>query len=272
MPYIAVDELDVWLRDVGSGVPVVLLHGGPVDHRVFAQQVDGLASRFRCIIPDLPGWGRSSGEAGNEVDTRRLAESVAALLDRLGSTDASVGSAHIVGLSMGGFVAVELAGMRPELARSVAVVGTSLMPSVAVRDRSFEQEAERLLQEGRQVLAARLAQRMLSESATVAAAASLCTMVESTPYETLLALYRWIARDPGDVGMLDPVRCPVLTCAGEMDGAVPLEVLQSMASRARDGRAVTVSGAGHLVPLEQPARLNDVLVGFWDAIGPGRGA
>lgn len=94
--------------EVGEGPVVVLVHGHPFDRSLWSPQQPPLAEAgFRVIAPDLRGYGQSAATAGT-VSMRTLAEDVVGLLDRL-----EVATAALVGLSMGGLVAMEFALAHP---------------------------------------------------------------------------------------------------------------------------------------------------------------
>jgi pimeloyl-ACP methyl ester carboxylesterase len=94
----------------GAGAPLVLLHGIGLDRRSWDPVVPALARHFDVIAVDLPGFGDSpSGQAGpSQASPRALAEAVAGLLTELGVT-----TPHLAGNSLGGWVALELAALRP---------------------------------------------------------------------------------------------------------------------------------------------------------------
>ncbi|HEY0946607.1 MAG TPA: alpha/beta fold hydrolase [Opitutaceae bacterium] len=97
---------------------VVLLHGSPVVSVALAPLVERLRGDFRLVVPDLPGFGRSSLRVP-DYSLHAQARYVRALLDRLG-----VARAHVVGYSMGGGVALALADAAPERVKSLTLVSS----------------------------------------------------------------------------------------------------------------------------------------------------
>ncbi len=89
---------DLAYLDTGSGDPVVLLHSGYVDHRVWSDQIPALAAEYRVIAPDVRGHGFSA----NATRPFRWADDLAALLRHL-----DAGPAVLVGSSMGGVIATD---------------------------------------------------------------------------------------------------------------------------------------------------------------------
>lgn len=117
MPEAASPPATLWTRDDGSGPPVLLLHGLGGDHSVWNGVVPGLAEHFRVLAPDLRGHGRSALPDGSTLSFAELEGDLAQLLDRLGASPA-----HVVGLSAGGFLALQMAVDHPERLRSLTVV------------------------------------------------------------------------------------------------------------------------------------------------------
>ncbi|GII05196.1 alpha/beta fold hydrolase [Planobispora takensis] len=105
---------DLFWLDTGTGRPIVLLHGGFVDHGMWEDQIRTLSSRHRVIAPDARGHGRSPNATG----PYRPADDVAALLGHLGT-----GPAVLVGVSMGASTAVDTALEHPGLVGAVVVSG-----------------------------------------------------------------------------------------------------------------------------------------------------
>ncbi|MGW4652159.1 alpha/beta fold hydrolase [Kitasatospora sp. NPDC004289] len=101
-------------RDAGSGRPVVLLHGGFMDFTMWDAQVDALSARYRVIAPDARGHGASANATG----PFRQCDDLAALLRHL-----DLGPAVLVGLSMGGTIAVETVLEHPELVAGILISG-----------------------------------------------------------------------------------------------------------------------------------------------------
>ncbi|MCD0447266.1 alpha/beta hydrolase [Glycomyces sp. A-F 0318] len=105
---------DQFWTETGTGRPLVLLHGGFLDHRMWDDQVPAFADRYRVIAPDARGHGRSA----NATAPFRHADDLAALLRRLGT-----GPAVLVGVSMGAATAVDTALEHPDLVAAVVVSG-----------------------------------------------------------------------------------------------------------------------------------------------------
>lgn len=107
------------LEGPSDGPPIVLVHGALMSHSVWRPQLDALSDRFRCVAVDLPGHGVL-------VDERfTLDAAVARVAAAIG---AAGGRAVLVGLSLGGYVAMALAARRPELVRGLVIAGCTREP------------------------------------------------------------------------------------------------------------------------------------------------
>ena len=114
-------DTEIFYTDVGTGDPVVLLHGGgPGASGLsnYVRNIDALATRFRVIVPDLPGYGRSSKNLEQTDPFGALADAIRALLDHLG-----LDTAHLVGNSYGGACALRLALDTPHRVDRLVLMG-----------------------------------------------------------------------------------------------------------------------------------------------------
>lgn len=118
---VRVGARDIAVTERGAGEAVVLLHGGgpgASGMSNYARNVDALAQRFRVIVPDLPGYGRSSKDIDQSDPFGDLAGAVRGLLDALG-----IDRAHLVGNSYGGAAALRLTLDRPDRIGRLVLMG-----------------------------------------------------------------------------------------------------------------------------------------------------
>ena len=118
---VRVNGRDIFLVETGTGAPVVLLHGGgPGASGVsnYSRNIEPLAENFRVIVPDMPGYGRSSKGVDRSDPFGYLAEHIRGMLDQLG-----VERAHLVGNSYGGSCALRLALDDPTRVDKLVLMG-----------------------------------------------------------------------------------------------------------------------------------------------------
>jgi 3-oxoadipate enol-lactonase len=239
----------------GSGRPVVFLHGATLDGRMWRDQVAALAADHRVVTVDRRGHGRSAPIGAEPTDPAR---------DLLGVFDhAGLRRVALVGLSLGGEDAVAFAGRYPERVESLLLVGAWLViPGVASWWPGAVGVARR---EG--VAAGRgtwLADPLFGPALRrPACAALLRQMIEDND----LSVWTRRPSQPGRVGptaleVASRVAAPTRVMVGELD-LDPLKAVAGWLARtlpgAAGGEVVVVPGAGHLVPMEEPAVFNDLL-------------
>src|SRR5262252_8058024 len=116
--WLQVEQGQLFFECTGEGDPVVFLHGFGLDLRMWAPQFDAFRSAFRVIRYDLRGFGLSSSPP---VDEYAHEEDLNALLLHLG-----VKSVHVVGLSMGGGMALRFAAVHSQMVRSLVLADSTL--------------------------------------------------------------------------------------------------------------------------------------------------
>jgi 4,5:9,10-diseco-3-hydroxy-5,9,17-trioxoandrosta-1(10),2-diene-4-oate hydrolase len=118
---VSVDGRTIFYAEAGTGPAVVMLHGGgPGASGVsnYSRNIDALAARFRVVIPDMPGYGRSAKGVDRDDPFRFLADAIRGVLDELG-----IDAAHLVGNSFGGAAALRLALDTPDRVDKLVLMG-----------------------------------------------------------------------------------------------------------------------------------------------------
>lgn len=238
----------------GSGPVAVFLHGFPLDHRMWLDQIEGLADIRECIAPDFPGFGRSDPISERALTMESLADGIA---EFIGGE-----AADIVALSMGGYVALALWERHPEVFRTLTLVDTR---SAADSEEGIEGRratAEQVAALGVSSLVEGLLGRLLSPEAGVHVRARLRGMIEYTSPETVVAALEGMARRPDRTPLLEGISVPTLVIVGEEDVLAPPDLAEEMAGRIPDARLVVIPGAGHMTPIEAPAEVTAALREF----------
>lgn len=140
MPFAELETHRVFYEQRGSGDPVLLINGLGTDHAAWEQQATALSERYRVIVYDNPGIGGTTGPAG-PYTSGLLADVAADLLRHL-----AVERAHVVGASMGGIIAQQLALRHPQLVGSLSLHATWARtdPYLASLTRSWQVSARAL--------------------------------------------------------------------------------------------------------------------------------
>jgi pimeloyl-ACP methyl ester carboxylesterase len=247
-------------REAGEGVPVVLLHAFPLSSTMWEAQHDGLADVCRLITPDLRGFGGSPlGDDPPSVD--RMADDVAALLDRLGLDRVVLG-----GLSMGGYVVMAFLRRHPDRVRAVVLASTKGGADPEPARQNRERIAREVVADrGTQVLVDDVLPGLLGES-TKKQRPEVLARVRELVLATQPAAVAWaqraMAARPDSFDTLRRADVPALVLVGDEDELFPLREGQAMADALPDARLVTIGGSGHLSPMENPDEFNAAVRGF----------
>lgn len=246
----------------GDGPAVVLVHGFGLDLRMWDAQAEFLAARFRVVRYDCRGFG-ASGPFDPAVPYTH-ADDLFALLDHLDIEDAA-----LVGLSFGGRVVLQAALAAPARVRGLALLGAVLdgVPWDPPSEQALA-EVTRQVQAGG-VLAGRAA--WLAHPLFAAArerpelAGRLAAMVAGYPGQ------HWLGQDchrpagPPPIDALEELAMPALIAVGQFDVPGFREMSAVLARRLPVARYRLVLGAGHMINMEQPAAVNDMLTRFLTA-------
>lgn len=259
MPMSQVGRIELYYESTGAGQAVVLIHGLGSYVGDWTPQVDALSDTFRVIAVDLRGHGRSDKPAG----PYSVADFSADIATLIRSLDA--GPAHIVGLSLGGAVAFQLAIDAPSLVRSLVIInsGPSFVVNWQIRFAVFLR-LFMLKVIGLKGLGAMIAKRLFPKPGQEPLRrAFLEHFVTNDPraYEaSTRALVGWTVAD-----RLAEVTCPVLVISGDRD-YTPVALKAAYVARLPDARLVVIGDAGHACTIEQPDQVNQVLRQFLIAV------
>jgi 3-oxoadipate enol-lactonase len=244
--------------EAGSGTPLLLVHGWPLDRTMWAGQLGGLARHARVIAPDLRGAGDSTVSGPYTID--QYADDLVALLDSLG-----IASAVVCGLSMGGYIAFSMLRRHRDRIRALILADTRAAADTDEVRASRARLIALIEQEGTSALAARQIEPMLGRSTRERQpllVESVRSMMASMPAEGAIGALRAMAERPDSTLLLGAIEVPTLVVGGAEDGITLPDVLRSMAAAIPKSRVEILEQGGHLCPLERPAAFNHVVSEF----------
>ncbi|XKK39408.1 alpha/beta fold hydrolase [Nocardiopsis sp. ARC36] len=247
--------------DRGAGYPVLFIHGHPFDRTMWAPQVKAFAGRgYRVVVPDLRGYGRSTVVPGT-TSMSAFARDLAALLDHLG-----LDVAGVVGLSMGGQVALEFYRLFPDRVDSLTLAATNPRAETDTGRASRVAMAERLRGEGMRGYTDEMLVGMMTAD-NVRDLPAVADHVRAMMYAAPRGCGGSPVRTrpaPRLHPLLRRVSAPTLLMAGQHDRFTPPDFTESMHVLIPDSVVEIIEGAGHLPNLERPDRFNEVLRRFLD--------
>jgi pimeloyl-ACP methyl ester carboxylesterase len=242
-----------------NGHPVVLLlHGLGVNSDSWQLQIPALTKAgFRILAPDLRGFGRSSYPGGS-CNPVVMAEDMATFMNSL-----AISSSHIIGISMGGTVALQLALMQPTIVESLILTNTF----AKLRPRKFYIwifYAVRLLLVhliGINKQADFVARRLFPEPKQEQLREIFKSQVkQANPHGYRSTMRSYVRYDLSD--QINSIDVPALVITGERDSIVSPEVQIEMAEKIPKAEHVFISDAGHAVSVEQPEEYNRIVLKF----------
>lgn len=260
--HVAVRDTRLAVHTAGSGLPLLLLHGFPLDHGMWARQ-EPLADKVRLIVPDQRGFGGSTGPGPESIE--QLADDAVALLDALHVA----GPAVICGLSMGGYVAQHVAARHPDRVAALILVDTRLeadTPEVRAGRVDLAAKVGRL---GQALVADAMIPRLLAESPEARAAAGrdaieaeLRRMIVSQPVATIQAALAALGERPDMTDRMRGLRVPTLLVVGAEDALTPPACMEHAQQVIPAAQLLVVPRAGHMTPLESPGVFNAAVLEF----------
>jgi 3-oxoadipate enol-lactonase len=244
--------------DRGDGPAIVFLHGHPFSRAMWASQLDVLSDEFRVVAPDLPGYGASPAVPGI-LPMRAIADAVMELLDGLG-----IERSTVVGLSMGGLVAMELGLGYPERVAGVVLAATTAAPPTDEEAQRRRAAADELEEQGMLGHTVEMLPRLFGPAASRDPAITVpivVTMLETDPAGPAAAL-RGRAERPDYASLLRALRPPALVIAGDHDAYSTQEVTEQLVAALPRPEVLLLSGVGHFPNLEAPAQFDDAVRTF----------
>lgn len=241
----------------GNGIPLVLIHGFPLDRTLWAAQIRHLADVARVITPDLRGFGESAPSVpGDAVTMDTYADDVRALLDALG-----VKSAVIAGLSMGGYIAFAFYRKYAARVRGLILANTKAGADSPEGKKGRDDNAALAREKGVAEIAERMLPKMFTPQ-TIAeqseTANAVRAMMSRQSVEAVVAALIALRDRPDSTPTLAQISVPTLIITGADDNLIPPKESELMreALRVPDARWVSIPGAAHLSNIEQPEAFN----------------
>jgi pimeloyl-ACP methyl ester carboxylesterase len=262
-----VDGGELYVEEHGTGQPVLLIQGLGYAMWAWQMQVPALSRERRAIVFDNRGAGRSV-KAPGPYTIELLADDAAAVLE-----DVTHGvPAHVVGLSMGGYIALTLALRHPELVRSLVLTGTaaggpgtSPVPA-ATLDAWLAAAGLPPEEYARRTMPISFAPGWTDEHRAEYDGLLAARLEYPTPPECWAAQYDACTVFLERGAPVEQIDVPALVLHGDADRVVPVENGRSLVRRLPHSRLVVLAGRGHLAPLETPEAFNAEVLRFLDDV------
>lgn len=259
-------ELTIAYEDTGRGQPVLFIHGYPLGRRMWRPQLEALLGAMRIIAPDLRGHGDSDAVQGPYTIAMH-ADDCIDLLDNLQVDEPVI----VVGISMGGYVAMALQRQYPERVAGLVLVSTKAGAESA-EGKKKRDEAMTLARDGGvssivdDMLPKLIAPQNIQKKKAVAEYLEL--VMKRTSLEGVLGDLVAMRDRPDATEGLRAVDVPTLIIHGRDDQLIPYTEAEAMAQLVRGANLSIMVDTGHMPSLEQPQAFNLALTGFVKLVSP----
>lgn len=253
----------IYYEILGEGHPIVLIHSGITDNRMWDEQFPVFAEHFQVIRYDVRGFGKTRMPENEFTYYSDLYD----LLHELG-----IRRAHLLGSSMGGFIAINFALEHPEAVSGLVLVGSGLGGHEMEDKTVIEQwkKTDELIERGKYSEAADLEidlwvagpRRGLHEigEALRNRIREMLIPSYSIPSGELKEL------DPAAVDRLDEIKVPALVIVGELDALGMLDIADILASKIQGAKKLVMPGVAHLPNVEAPEEFDKIVLDFLASI------
>jgi 3-oxoadipate enol-lactonase len=256
MPYATNEGARIYWREEGKGPPVLLIMGLSFTHEMWYRIMPALGGRYRTILFDNRGMGRSGVPRG-PYTIRRLASDARAVLDGAG-----VESAHVIGASMGGMIAQELALRHPGRVRSL-MLGCTTSRGLLGKWPEFRYGPRQWRTESREARERSLRKLLYADTTPAGRIEEdlrvrcACTWCYKGFLNQFAGILMWSA-----YRRLPRINAPTLVVHGDQDRLVPPENGRIIASRIPAARFQLIRDAGHILITDQPEACVEAICGF----------
>ncbi len=256
MPKIRVRDIEMYYKETGQGTPLLLIHGLGSSARDWERQIPYFSKNYRVITYDVRGHGQTDKPAG-PYGIPLFAQDTAEFMKIL-----NIESAHVVGISMGGMIALQLAVNAPERIRSLVVVNTGA--ELIVRSfREFLMVLQRKLivrllgmQKMGEILSGRLFPDPEHEELRKIFVEHWAENDPRAYRDSMQALLGWSVTDK-----LGFIPCPTLIVSADND-YTPVEVKEAIVAKMPNAKLVVIPNSHHAVPVERPEEFNRIVGEF----------
>ncbi len=256
MQYCSVNNIKLCYQDVGSGETIILLHGLGSNGTDWQQQIDYFSPNYRVIAIDCRGHGRSDKPDG-KYTIPLFADDMVQLFDHL-----KIDSFHLVGFSMGGMTAFQIAVDNPQKIKTLTIINSA--PEVPYNTLAIKLTVwSRLaliklmgLDKLSKVIGKKLFPSEHQENLREQFRTSMKMLTNSSYTRSLLSFLGWDVSDK-----LSSLQMPVLVVAAEHD-YTPVELKKEYCKKINKSKLIVISNSYHATPMDQPDVLNSHIASF----------
>lgn len=241
---IQTNGIRMFTTDKGTGFPVILIHGYPLDHTIWEATIAEMKSGARVIAPDLRGFGASEVPEG-PYRMSTLAADLAGLMDAL-----NLPKAVLVGHSMGGYAALAFARAFPERLAGLGLISSQAAADAPERRQGRYDQAASVLQHGPKEVADGMTPKLTADHQFHA---EIYRIILRTQPAGLAGALRGMAERVESTTLLPGISVPAAVVVGLDDQLIPPDRSREMARGLPHAELVELENAGHMPMMEKPA-------------------
>jgi pimeloyl-ACP methyl ester carboxylesterase len=246
--------------EAGSGIPILFIHGYPLNRRMWQPQIDALSIDAHVIAPDLRGHGDSTPTEG-VYSMDLLAEDCAKLLDTLNITEKIV----VCGLSMGGYISFAFARKFPNRLAALILTATRAAPDTEEGKLNRQRSIALAREQGIAPIIESMLARVLSPVTlqnNPALVETVRQIMQHTSLQAVMGDLQGMIERIDSRPFLKQISVPTLIIHGKDDNLIPIEEAQAMQAAIPSSRLLILENAAHLPNLEASERFNQAIREF----------
>lgn len=243
MQKLTVNKIQIAYDRRGTGTPLVLIHGFPLDHTCWDALIPQLEKDADLILPDLRGMGQS-GTSQEVYGMAELAADIAGLLDAL-----KIQKAVVAGHSMGGYVALAFARAYPQRLSGLGLVSSQALADAPERKAGRYSTAEQVAAQGVSVVADAMAPKL---TANLEQVPIIRELILRQPAAGVIGSLKAMAERPDSTDLLAALKVPVAIVVGQADALIPPDRSREMKALVPGAVLTELPGVGHSPMLEAP--------------------
>ncbi len=248
--------VNIHVRAMGKGEPLILIHGLGMSNALWSRQIKDFSNSYQVFALDLRGFGKSDRpKHPNAYDIEVLANDVACVIEHF-----QIAPCHVLGTSMGGFVAQVLALSFPDLCRSLVLCHTS--PRMSIPKDVLEERVAALATMPIGDYAAIVVAQALAQPTSEELKAWVTGMISLNDKEVYAQVLTEGLSNFDVSKQLASINAPTLVITGELDRVIPPEGGREVAKLIPGARHVEVKAVGHLGYAEDPIVFNATVMHF----------
>ena len=255
-----VGKNNIKVEETGKGSPLLLIHGLGMSHKLWRRQVPAFSKYYRTITVDLRGFGESSKpSAPGSYEVSVLAEDLVSLMETL-----EIPRAHILGTSMGGFIAQTIALDYPELCFSVILCHTSSRMNIP--PDILKERLDMLASSSLEDYAKLVVDQAFGPNPDASLKKWISEMVSSNDKNAYSQVLSEGLSDFDLSSRVSEISAPTLVVVGEHDRVIPPDQGRKLAREIRDAELEEIPGVGHLGYSEEPEKFNQIVLKFLSSL------